>query len=849
MLFGNNKKAASSDAVSVSVKRNDVRLVRDLQKLDYKQLSSAEQKQLAKEMKVPKRCADLVPIKKVYPYQKIMEMSDGTYTKQYFINDIDFKPALDEDQETIYKLYAELINYFSTDVRVELTIFNRTLDRDELLEKISLRHHNDDLEELREEYNSIIKDKVYRSKSPVKKEKYLTVTVKADSILVAEQVFTGVDEEIKKKFMQLTRVETEPMSIKDRLAVFYDIFCMDDECAFDDISFVRFCPQNEELGLDYESLNKAGLSVKDLVAPKSFEQDGDYLKFGKKYTQSLFLFDVSNEIEADILSSLTSLGCNLICSVHYFNIDPGDAEKLIKRRQADIRGQIYKVQENAASKGVSATIMSPALSDDDENLQYTRTLLRDSDQRMVTITLCITVFADTKESLKKNVDAVIKTASQKFYVLEPMVGVRFQPFITSLPAGMNALNVSRQMLTESAACFLPFEAQDADFESGQYIGVNVNTKNITFINRSKIKPNGNEIVTGTSGSGKSFMVKKEMYANLLSNGRDEIYVVDPQGEYLALARALGGQVFDLNAADKSDVAINVMDMDINSANTDEGDHNPIGMKSDYLVGLCESLDNTDIPLGPQVANLIDRYCKQLYTPYVNYIREERAKGNDISIDYDRMPVIRDLYELARADSSMDESAARIADTIEKLAVGNFSNFSQKTNIDVRSRFIVYNTKDIGKNMKKTASYIALSDAWNRAVRNYYKGINTYIIIDEIHTFMKDKAIASSIEEYWKMGRKWRVLFTGITQDAEDLLSSKEGRTLFNNSGVKISMQQAKIGKDILAEMLNLSEMQIRHMVSAAPGSGIISYGNVTLCIEDDIPKGTRMYKILSTSAD
>jgi len=83
------------------------------------------------------------------------------------------------------------------------------------------------------------------------------------------------------------------------------------------------------------------------------------------------------------------------------------------------------------------------------------------------------------------------------------------------------------------------------------------------------------------GSGKSFAAKREMVNVFLVTG-DRIIIVDPMGEYSPLVRRKGGQVIEI--APNSPHHINPLDI---VAAFGPDDENPMALKSDFILSLCE----------------------------------------------------------------------------------------------------------------------------------------------------------------------------------------------------------------------------------------------------------------------
>ena len=97
----------------------------------------------------------------------------------------------------------------------------------------------------------------------------------------------------------------------------------------------------------------------------------------------------------------------------------------------------------------------------------------------------------------------------------------------------------RTMLTRDIAALMPFNVQEIYEPSGLCYGMNRISKNLCVADRKKLT-NGNAMVFGVPGSGKSFFCKSEMLGVFLKTD-DDILVIDPTLEYFDIARNLGGE--------------------------------------------------------------------------------------------------------------------------------------------------------------------------------------------------------------------------------------------------------------------------------------------------------------------
>lgn len=347
-----------------------------------------------------------------------------------------------------------------------------------------------------------------------------------------------------------------------------------------------------------------------------------------------------------------------------------------------------------------------------------------------------------------------------------------------------------------------------------------------MVDRKQLK-NPNGLILGTPGSGKSFSAKREIL-NVFLITNDDIIICDPEGEYSPLVNALGGQVVKISPVSKQ--YINPMDINLNYSE----DENPISLKSDFILSLCELIVGGKQGLLGDEISIIDRCVKEVYTKYL----AEPIPEN--------MPILEDLYNALL--SYNDERAKHIATCLEIYVTGSLNVFNHQTNVDIENRIVCFDIKELGKQLKKIGMLIVQDQVWNRVTINRGHKSTRYFI-DEFHLLLKEEQTASYSVEIWKRFRKWGGIPTGITQNVKDLLASREIENIFENSDFIYMLNQAAGDRKILAKTLNISTHQLSYVTQSNAGEGLIFYGNVIIPFVDKYPVDTLSYSIMTTKPE
>ena len=168
-------------------------------------------------------------------------------------------------------------------------------------------------------------------------------------------------------------------------------------------------------------------------------------------------------------------------------------------------------------------------------------------------------------------------------------------------------------------------------------------------------------------------------------------------------------------------------------------------------------------------------------------------------------------------------------------------------MDIDNRFVCYDIKELGKNLKKPAMLIIQDQVWNRVTVNRNAGVSTWYYADEFRLLLKEPLTAAYSAEIWKRFRKWGGVPTGATQNVKDLLSYPEIENILENSDFICMLNQAAGDRKILAERLNISQEQLKYVTNSAPGEGLLFFENIILPFVDHFPRNTELYRIMSTT--
>ena len=606
-------------------------------------------------------------------------------------------------------------------------------------------------------------------------------------------------------------VTAYPLNGVERLKLLYETLNQDSEQPFN---------------FTYDQILKTGLGTKDYVAPTSFLfKSGKDFMMGDTYGAVSYLQILAPELTDKMLAEFLDIDKNLIVTLHIQSLDQLKAIKLIKGKVTDINRMKIEEQKKAVRSGYDMDIIPSDLATYGGDAKRLLDDLQSRNERMFLVTVMFLNTAKNRQELDNAVFQVAGIAQKYNCALRRLDYMQEDGLMSSLPLGVNHVPIKRALTTTAAAIFVPFTTQEL-FMGGEslYYGLNALSNNMIMVDRKKLK-NPNGLILGTPGSGKSFAAKREI-TNAFFVTQDDIIIGDPEGEYFPLVHALGGQVIHISAT--SHDYINPMDINMDYSDDD----NPLGVKSDFILSLCELIMGSRNGIEAEEKSVIDRCLPLVYQKYF----ENPVPEN--------MPILGDLYDCLR--SQKESQAQRIATALEIYVNGSLKVFNHQTNVKLDNRIVCYDIKELGKQLKKLGMLIIQDQVWNRVTINRTAHKATRYYIDEFHLLLKEEQTAAYSVEIWKRFRKWGGVPTGITQNIKDLLASREIENIMENSDFILMLNQAAGDRQILAKQLNISPYQLSYVTNSGAGEGLLFYGNTIIPFKDHFDKSLKLYSIMST---
>lgn len=789
---------------------------------------------------IPRSTQDSIPY--VADYEEgLFEVTPNKYSKMYKIKDINYKTGREEEQVTIFCRLGEFLNYFSEEMHFAWIIDNRVISKEEQERKVFKHEKGDKYDRHRKEYNNVIRRQIVAGRNDIQTEKYVTVTIDADSPIDALLRFHKIDAEIITNLRKIGS-DGKVVSTDDRLEYYHDKFRKGHEGefetkkGFEDMDF-------------YEFLKVQGLSSKDYIAPSFMKFDRKHFQIDDDYYRCMFLTNLPASLADDFLFELADNDFPATISLSIEAVAQDKGLQIVKKQLTGIEANKIDAEKKAIRAGYNPETIKHEIKDAHEQALGLYDDMMNKNQKMFFVTITVMAHGATLEELDENCKILMSKARKYTAQLQVLSSQQEEAFRTTLPFGYvpQELCVERTLTTESTAIFMPFSNQELFQKGGFYYGLNQISQNLVVVNRTKMKtPSG--FVLGSSGSGKSFATKREILNVLLDDDKTNVLVIDPENEYCDFCRAFGGSILKISS--DTDNYVNPMDMtreygldeddDINTVSLESMKEKAVKKKSEYIMSIVERMissggtgDTTTIT--PQQKTIVDRAVRATYKAYL-----------DSNFDPALQPTLLDFQDELDKEGLANAEAKALAEGVEYYTRGSMNIFAHHTNVDINNRLVVFSIRDLGEQLRQIALVIVFDFIWTRMTQNKNKNVRTYCYCDEVHVMFQSYYAAEYLRQLYKRGRKYGLVITGITQNVEEILRSEKAKSMIGNSDFILMLNQYSEDLKILAKMLNISENQMGYVAGVDAGEGLLFAEKVIVPFVDRFPEDSYLYSLMST---
>ena len=562
----------------------------------------------------------------------------------------------------------------------------------------------------------------------------------------------------------------------------------------------------ERTVLEEERLYRQGVvTVRDLIAPASFEVTPKFLKLSGVYVRTIFIIAYPRHISLGWSSPLINMNRTFDVSMFFYPIKANIVLKQLQKKVGIFEAKILGDAEKGAPRD---PIAETALND----IEELRDALTQGIEHFFQFAFYITIYGKSEEDIDKFSDEVESLFGSKLIYTKSGYYQAEQGFNSTIPLGNDELVVAYNMNTSPIAASFPFISSELTSDNGILYGINRHNNSLILFDRFSLQ-NANSVVFATSGAGKSYTIKLEILRSLMLGV--EVIVIDPEYEYKDLSDAVGGTFINVSLA--SEAKVNPFDLPHAVGEGTKVD-DIIRSAVITLKGLLRIMigqpvgEQGKLGFTPEEDSVLDRALIETY-----------AK-NDITADLKTLeninaPILQDLQDVLEGMEGAENIVARL----KKFSEGTFSGLlNSPTTVQMNNQLVIYSVRDLEDELRPMAIYTIINHIWNvtRSVRK-----KRILVIDEAWWMMQNEDSAKFIFALVKRARKYFLGVTTITQDVNDFLRSPYGQAIVTNSAMQILLKQSPSAVDNVQKTFSLTDGEKYLLLESGVGEGIFFAGN------------------------
>ncbi|WKZ25084.1 MAG: ATP-binding protein [Patescibacteria group bacterium] len=557
----------------------------------------------------------------------------------------------------------------------------------------------------------------------------------------------------------------------------------------------REAEAGEEVIMSEKVFRQGLASIKELIAPESFEVTPQHLRLGSKFLRTIFVVSYPRYISVGWFAPVINLNASFDIAMFFYPVKSALILKQLRNKVGTLEAQIIADSEKGAPRD---PIRETALQD----IEELRDSLTQGTEKFFQFALYVTLYADSLEELDRLTDTVEDIFGSRLVYSKRGYFQAEQGFNSTMPLNNDELYITFNMNSSPIASSFPFVSSELTSDNGILYGINRHNNSLILFDRFSLQ-NANSVVFATSGAGKSYAIKLEILRSLMMG--TEVIVIDPEYEYKHLSEAVGGTYINISLA--SEGKINPFDLP-----KAVGDQTKVEDVIRSAVITLKGLVRLMIgDLNHEEDSIVDRALLETYA------RKDITPDSDLTTV--EPPIMQDFQQILEGMEGGDELANRL----KKYTEGTFAGlFNSATNVEMDNQLVCFSVRDLEDELRPMAIYTIVNYIWNEVRSQVRKRI---LVIDEAWWLMQQEDSAKFIYALVKRCRKYYLGVTTITQDVNDFLRSPYGQAIVTNSSMQILLKQSSASIEMVQKTFLLTESEKYLLLECGVGEGIFFAGN------------------------
>lgn len=807
----------------------------------------------------PQSTQELFPVKAI-DSSGIFVLKNNKYSKMFALSDLNFAGMTDMEQKTIIINFSKVLNALTC--RFSFTVSNDYVDEHSFNNRILYKLWGDELDGIRKAFNDVIREKVTEARQGLFQTIYVTLTVEASSLKEAEMLLASNETTLANYLIQIgingiAGSTLRTIGINERMLLWYDF---------------THSGLNTNYQFDYYELMKKNKDWIDVVSPEHISFYNDYFVLnGNRYGRVMYISKHPQSLNSDIISELTKINATNYISINSEILDLSALNDEITRKYSSVGLKIEREKQIHRNNNDYLSDASDKLLKESKSLDNLARDVESGDDHYFNTTIMIMFLAKDMDELEEITSKIKAIGGIKSFEVMPCFCKQREGLNSTYMFGVQEFKRVANFSSPCQAMYIPFKTQELNDDGGYFHGINKLSHNPIFANRKKL-PAGHGMILGSTGSGKSVYAKLEIISNRCVEPNDNIIIIDPLNEYQSVANIPGinGSIVSFD----SSKGVYANPLDVNFDGVDYATlQEIIAIKADFVITLLSSCMRRT--LDAEEEGILDKIVEQVYSE--NYALRKKLNGEtDVETEFsvpsymltdtsslpvitnmspeeqerNYSPLLQDIYQRL-LDQEKNMVAQKLAAHMQIFVNGSLNLFNHRTNVDLNNKFSVFELTDIKGNLYVTSMLVMLEIAKNKMRNNKKANEWTLVYIDEFHELLSVPAVADYTLKWWKEARHDMGIMTGISQNMTDLINNSPDSAkltgIFGNTQYFAFLNQSTIDRGILTNLLpSISPAMFNYVEGAAPGTGLIKMGSITIPFDSRISKECLLYKYVNT---
>lgn len=530
--------------------------------------------------------------------------------------------------------------------------------------------------------------------------------------------------------------------------------------------------------------------IEYLTSPATLVQHPTEIQIAK-YHRIIVAINYPRLVDPGWLTRLIEMNLDFDLAIH---INPYSTDSTVKMLENELKKQktdLYAMESEGK-------IVPQSLIQQHQDTMALLALIQEGTEKMFDMSLYIDAKSYTKEDLDNMAKQIMSTMNSIMIIPKVPAYQMYQGLQSVLPIAHDKLKVTRNITSSAAAACFPFAITSLETHAtGILMGFNEYNSIPIIVDPFELS-NPNILVLGTSGGGKSYAIKLILMREFMEGV--SINVIDPQGEYTDLMKTFNGKL--IRIAPDSESIINPFDLMDQTL-----EEKKLSLLAFFRVLLGELTE-------PQRAILDDA---------IDHTYEDKGITKDPKTWSREPPVLEDLYNevlpLTRSNKDIIyRPAMAIVNRLKSYVFGPLRFLNQQTKINLDNRMISFDIRDAPDVGKGVIMFLILEYVYTQMKKSKTRKI---LVVDEAWTVLSAGEQAEYILRLVKTCRKFNLGLVLITQDVEDVLSSRAGRAVLTNTATKLLLKQDTTVLSQIREYFHLNDAEERFLKMATKGRALL----------------------------